>query len=68
MPGGTGFKAPRDAILTLEIFAEDAADAVSVATTKVRHAFELSSRAMPPGFSVEAMPAEELEPEDAPRS
>jgi len=64
MPGATGFKAPRDVSLTLEIFAEDAADAVAQATAKVARAFELSSQTMPSDFSVEATPAEELEPED----
>ena len=51
--------------MTLEIFADDAGDAVAEATAKVRLAFELSSETMPSDFSVKATPAEELEIEDA---
>jgi len=61
--GVTKFKPPRAAVLTLEIFADDASDAVIEATQKVKLAFELSSKRMPTDFSVEAIPAEELEPE-----
>jgi hypothetical protein len=59
--GATTFRPWSHAVLTLRIFAEDASDAVLKAAEKTRLAFELSSKAMPTDFSVEASPVEEEE-------
>jgi hypothetical protein len=59
--GTTSFRPWKEAVLTVEVFADDASDAVAEATKKVRLAFELSSKQMPSDFSVEAKPAEGLE-------